>query len=79
MSAVSVGAAIVVRTWESQAQGERPQSVGTFYAHVTDRATDRILERRKATLEAEIERLRREYRIALIVYERQQLGRRDAA
>jgi hypothetical protein len=42
-------------------------------------ATGRILEHKKATLEAEIERLRREYRIALIDYERAQLGRRDAA
>lgn len=44
-----------------------------------DRATERILEHKKATVEAEIERLRREYRIALIDYERAQLGRRDAA
>ena len=44
-----------------------------------DRSTERILEHKKAALEAEIERLRREYRIALIDYEREQLGRRDAA
>ena len=44
-----------------------------------DRATERILERKRATLETEIERLRREYRTALIDYERAQLGRRDAA
>ena len=29
MVVVSVGAAIVVRVWESQAQGEGPQSVAT--------------------------------------------------
>jgi hypothetical protein len=44
-----------------------------------DRATERILEHKKATLETECERLRREYRISLIDYERAQLGRRDAA
>ena len=44
-----------------------------------DKSTLRILEHKGATNEAEIERLRREYRIALIDYERQQLGRRDAA
>ena len=44
-----------------------------------DLATLRTLEHKRASLEAEIERLRREYRIALIDYEREQLGRRDAA
>jgi hypothetical protein len=44
-----------------------------------DRARLRTLERKKATLEAECERLRREYRIALIDYEREQIGRRDVA
>lgn len=44
-----------------------------------DKATKRILEHKRATLEAEIERLRRESRFAAIDYERQQLGRRDAA
>jgi hypothetical protein len=48
-------------------------------SYCQDRATERILERKKATLEAEIEWLRREYRIALIDYEFQKLGRRDAA
>jgi hypothetical protein len=33
MSVVSVGAAIVVRAWESQAQGEGPQSVGISSAN----------------------------------------------
>jgi hypothetical protein len=36
MSVVSVGAAIVVRAWESQAQGEGPQSVGTSSAKVIE-------------------------------------------
>ena len=44
-----------------------------------DRASERILERKKAGIETELERLRREYRIALIDYEREPLGRRDAA
>jgi hypothetical protein len=48
-------------------------------SYCQDRATERILEHKKATLEAEIERLRREYRIALIDYERAQLGQRSAA
>ena len=48
-------------------------------SYCQDRSTERILERKKATLEAECERLRREYRIALIDYERVHLGRRDAA
>ncbi|HET9532311.1 MAG TPA: hypothetical protein VFQ92_18275 [Blastocatellia bacterium] len=48
-------------------------------SYCQDLATVRILEHKRASLEAEIERLRREYRIALIDYERQQLGRRDAA
>ena len=43
-----------------------------------DRETARILERRVALLTAEIERLRRDYRIALIDYEREQLGQRAA-
>lgn len=42
-------------------------------------SVERILERKKATLEAECERLRREYRIAVIDYERAQISRRDAA
>ena len=42
-------------------------------------AQERILERKKAALEAECERLRREYRTALIDYERAQLGKRYAA
>ena len=44
-----------------------------------DRATERVLEHKKATLEAELDRLRREYRIAVIDYERAELGRRDEA
>lgn len=47
--------------------------------HSQDRASERILEHKKSVLEAELERLRREYRIALIDYERAELGRRDAA
>ena len=43
-----------------------------------DRETARILERRVALLTAEIERFRRDYRIALIDYEREQLGQRAA-
>ena len=48
-------------------------------SYCQDCATVRILEHKRATLEAEIERLRREYRIALIDYERAELGRLDAA
>lgn len=36
MSVVRVGAAIVVRGWESQLHGEGPQSAGTFRAKVTE-------------------------------------------
>ena len=43
-----------------------------------DRETARILERRVAMLTAEVERMRRDYRIALIDYEREQLGQRMA-
>ncbi len=43
-----------------------------------DRETARILERRGAMLTAEIERMRRDYRIALIDYERAELGQRAA-
>jgi hypothetical protein len=43
-----------------------------------DKATERILERRKVTMEAQAERLRREYRIALLDYESQLLGHRAA-
>ena len=43
-----------------------------------DRETARILERRCSELTAEIERMRRDYRIALVDYEREQLGRRVA-
>lgn len=35
MPATGVGAAIVVRGWESQPQGEGPQSFGTSSANVT--------------------------------------------
>jgi hypothetical protein len=64
---------------------DRARDIAVFFAlrsdssYNQDRATERILERKKVTLEAEIERLRRDYRIALIDYERSQLGRRDAA
>jgi predicted nucleotide-binding protein (sugar kinase/HSP70/actin superfamily) len=43
-----------------------------------DKATERILERKKIELEAQTERLRREYRISLIEYEAQMLGHRAA-
>ena len=43
-----------------------------------DRETARILERRIALLNGEIERLRRELRIAMIDYERAELGQRAA-
>jgi len=64
---------------------DRARDIAVFFAlradssYNQDRATERILEHKKAALEAECERLRREYRIALIDYERAQLGRRDAA
>ena len=43
-----------------------------------DKATERILERKKLELEASIERLRRESRVALIDYESKTLGHRAA-
>jgi len=64
---------------------DKARDIAVFFAlradsaYNQDRTTERILEHKKVTLEAEIERLRREYRIALIDYERVQLGRRDAA
>lgn len=48
-------------------------------AYNQDRSTERILEHKRATIEAEIDRLRREFRLAAIDYERAELGRRDAA
>jgi hypothetical protein len=48
-------------------------------AYQKDRATERQLERGRATLEAELDRLRRMYRIFLINFERQQLGPRRVA
>jgi hypothetical protein len=44
-----------------------------------DRATLRTLEHTRAVNEAEIDKLRRELRLAVIDYELQRLGRRDAA
>jgi hypothetical protein len=44
-----------------------------------DCALIRQLEHKRAIIEAESERLRREYRISLIDYERAQLGQRSAA
>jgi hypothetical protein len=64
---------------------DKARDIAVFFAlrsdssYNQDRATERILERKKATLEAECERLRREYRIALIDYERAELGKREAA
>jgi hypothetical protein len=64
---------------------DKARDIALFFAlradssYCQDKATERILEHKKATLEAECERLRREYRISLIDYEREQLGRRDAA
>ena len=64
---------------------DKARDIAVFFAlrsdssYNQDRATERILEHKKTTLEADCERLRREYRIALIDYEHQQLGRRDAA
>jgi hypothetical protein len=64
---------------------DKARDIAVFFAlradssYNQDRATERILEHKKATLEAEIERLRREWRLALIDYERKQLGRRDVA
>jgi hypothetical protein len=64
---------------------DKARDIAVFFAlradssYCQDKATERIIERKKVTLEAEIERLKREYRIALIDYERAQLGRRDAA
>ena len=63
----------------------KARDIAVFFAlradssYCQDRATERILEHKKVALEAEIERLRRECRIALIDYERERLGRRDAA
>jgi hypothetical protein len=64
---------------------DRARDIAVYFAlradssYNQDKATERILERKKATLEAEIDKLRREYRIAVIDYERAELGRRDAA
>jgi hypothetical protein len=64
---------------------DKARDIAVFFAMRTDssynqdRATERNLQHKKATLEAEIERLRRENRVAMIDYERAQLGRRDAA
>jgi hypothetical protein len=64
---------------------DKARDIAVFFAlrsdsaYNQDRATERILERKKAAIEAELERLRREYRIALIDYERAQLGQRSAA
>ena len=53
-------------------------SLKTDAQYQRDRETARILERRIALLNAEIERLRRELRIAMIDYERAELGQRAA-
>jgi len=64
---------------------DKARDIAVFFAlradssYCQDKAIERILERKKATLEAEIDRLRREYRIALLDYERAELGKRDAA
>ena len=64
---------------------DRARDIAVYFAlradssYCQDKATERILEHKKATIEAELDRLRREYRIALIDYEREQLGRREAA
>ncbi len=54
------------------------QSLRADTQYTRDRETARILERRIALLNAEIERLRRELRIAMIDYERAELGQRAA-
>jgi hypothetical protein len=46
--------------------------------YTRSKATERILESRKVAMEASIERLRRESRVALIDYEAQMLGHRAA-
>ncbi|HET9531623.1 MAG TPA: hypothetical protein VFQ92_14800 [Blastocatellia bacterium] len=64
---------------------DKARDIAVFFAlrsdssYCQDKATERILEHKKATLEAEIERLRREYRISLIDYEAERLGKRGAA
>ena len=64
---------------------DKARDIAVFFAlrsdssYNQDKSTERILEKKKASIEAEIERLRREYRIVLIDYERAELGRRDAA
>jgi hypothetical protein len=69
----------------AKGENDKARDIAVFFAlradssYNQDRATEGILEHKKATLEAELERLRREYRIALIDYEHAQLGRRDAA
>jgi hypothetical protein len=73
------------RVREADSHEDKARELAHFFAlladssYCQDKTTERIFERKKATLEAECERLRREYRIALIDYEREQLGRRDAA
>jgi hypothetical protein len=49
------------------------------HSYQRDRSTLRILEHKRASIEAELDRLRREFRLAIIDYEREQLGKREAA
>ncbi len=65
-------------TNDKQRERAARQSMRAVAQYQRDRETARILERRVALLTAEIERMRRDYRIALIDYERVQLGQRAA-
>ena len=65
-------------TNDKQRERAARQNLRADTQYTRDRETARILERRIALLNAEIERLRRELRIAMIDYERAELGQRAA-
>ena len=65
-------------TNDKQRERAARQSLKADAQYQHDKETTRILERRVSMLTAEIERMRREYRISLIDYEREQLGTRAA-
>jgi hypothetical protein len=82
----AMAAAIEARTEDNKPiySNDKAREIATHRAlkaddgYQRDKATERILERKKIELEAQTERLRREYRISLINYEAQMLGHRAA-
>lgn len=83
----AIGAAIEARGEDNRPlySNEKAREVAAHRAlkaddgYQRDKATERILERKKLEFDAQIERLRRESRVALIDYENKMLGRREAA